>query len=122
MTNLENLNAEEKAKNNNVPMPELQHNIRLIIDLVEHDIQKINNDLKNERESVVLFQMEKEKLKAQAACRKEQLSNMEEIACVLDRIGNESTLGSMRLHSLAQAFSNLKQQHLRNINAVTCHA
>lgn len=125
LTNLENLYAEEKANDNCVPMPELQHNSRLIINLVELDIQKIDNDLRSERETVALFQMEKEKLKAQAACRKEQLSNMEEIVSVLDRIGNESTLGTLKLYTLAKAFSDLKKQYaeeykLCNLSCIAC--
>ncbi|KAK4350673.1 hypothetical protein RND71_029986 [Anisodus tanguticus] len=120
-----NLNSEEKTKDDYVPMPELQHNIRLIIDLVELDIQKIDNELRNERETVVIFQMEKEKLKALAACQKELLSNMEQIVSVLDRIDNESTLGTLTLDSLAKAFADLKQQYteeykLCNLSCIAC--
>ncbi|KAK4362616.1 hypothetical protein RND71_017857 [Anisodus tanguticus] len=125
LTNLENLNSVEKEKDSYVPMPELQHNIRLIIDLVELDIQKIDNDLRNEREVVVLFQMEKEKLKALAAFQKEQLSNIEEIVSVLDQIDNESTFGTLTLDSLAQSFADLKQQYpeeynLCNLSCIAC--
>ncbi|KAL3626287.1 hypothetical protein CASFOL_029836 [Castilleja foliolosa] len=108
LTNLENLNAEEKARENDIPMPELQHNVRLIVDLAELDIQTLDKDLRNERETVVALQKEKEKLQNDARRQKQQVENMEMIVSVLDLINELSSLGSLTLESLARSFVDLQ--------------
>ncbi|XP_075517873.1 septin and tuftelin-interacting protein 1 homolog 1 [Primulina tabacum] len=125
LTNLENINEEERARENNVPMPELQHNIRLIVDLAELNVQKLDRDLRKERETVVALQKEKEKLQEEAYRQRKQLDNMEERVGVLDRISDQSSNGLLTLQSLATSFMDLQTRFsddytLCNLSCIAC--
>lgn len=50
VTNLEHLNVMDEAGDGDaVPMPELQHNLRLLVDLAEADIKRLDGKLRQEK-------------------------------------------------------------------------
>lgn len=125
LTDLSDLNAEEKAKENDVPMPELQYNVALIVRIAESNIQEIDRDLRKERDIALSLKKEKEKLEAEAAFQKKQLDNYEKIMSVLDRVGEENTLGTLTLDSLAQCFTDMHKRFaedykLCNLSCIAC--
>ncbi|CAD5176132.1 unnamed protein product [Musa acuminata subsp. malaccensis] len=110
LTSLENLNMEDEMKQNDLPMPELQYNVRLIVDSTEADIQKLDQALRREREKVVSLQKEKEKILKEEVRQRQQLQVMEMIAGVLERIKEDNLSGSLTLDSLLTTFRDLKER------------
>uniref|UniRef100_A0A0D6QRZ5 G-patch domain-containing protein n=1 Tax=Araucaria cunninghamii TaxID=56994 RepID=A0A0D6QRZ5_ARACU len=111
LTNLENLNAEQKAIEDQTPMPELQHNVKLIVDMAEADIQRFDRSLRHERESVAIYQKEKERLQKEVARQKQRLGNIEDIMAALDKVRESVASGTMTLESLASVFENLQSTY-----------
>nr|GME09785.1 septin and tuftelin-interacting protein 1 homolog 1-like [Ipomoea batatas]GME16931.1 septin and tuftelin-interacting protein 1 homolog 1-like [Ipomoea batatas] len=125
LTNLKNLNAEEKERENDILMPEFHHNVVLMVDLAELDFQKIDGHLRNERETVAALQKEKEKLQAEAVYQKKQFENMEYIMNELDRIDKESKEDTLTLDSLVNSFLDLQERYaddykLFNLSSIAC--
>ncbi|KAH7372751.1 hypothetical protein KP509_17G018900 [Ceratopteris richardii] len=123
VTNLEHLNAEQSDIDDDVPMPELQHNLRLIVDLVEADIQTIHKKMKQEKETTVLLEKERVRLQKEVDRQKNQIGTLELLTTTLVDIQQKIASGVMQLDSVAAAFSSLQDDYaeeykLHNLSAV----
>ncbi|MCL7049438.1 hypothetical protein MKW94_027557 [Papaver nudicaule] len=117
--------AEEKAKDDDKPMPELQYNIKLILDLAQFDIEKIDRDLRMEMEKVASLQLEKEMLQMDAGRQKKQLDSMEEIIAQVERIEEENAMAILTIESLSDVFTDLQTRYkdeykLCNLSWIAC--
>jgi hypothetical protein len=52
------LGGQETAAGDEVPMPELQHNLRLLVDLAEADIKKLDARLRHQQVPVHVWQLQ----------------------------------------------------------------
>ncbi|GAX75346.1 hypothetical protein CEUSTIGMA_g2790.t1 [Chlamydomonas eustigma] len=65
VTNLEHLNVKDTSDTvavDKTPMPELQHNLQLLVDMCEADIQRLDAKLRHEQDTATLIGREKERL------------------------------------------------------------
>ncbi|XP_078177638.1 GC-rich sequence DNA-binding factor-like protein with Tuftelin interacting domain-containing protein [Carex rostrata] len=126
LTNLENLNSNEyKEQSEDVPMKELQYNIRVEIESTEADIQMKDRQLRREREKVESLLEEKKTREREEARQRKQLQTIEVIAGVLDRVQEDNGSGLLTLDSLLKTFLDLKNKYgdeykLCNLSVVAC--
>jgi tuftelin-interacting protein 11 len=56
VTNMEALEMKEHEEDGDaVPMPELQHNLRLVVDLAEAEIARVDGKLRQEKDTAVIL-------------------------------------------------------------------
>ncbi|OMO91706.1 hypothetical protein CCACVL1_07043 [Corchorus capsularis] len=105
---------------NIMPMPELQHNLRLIIGQIEVDVERIDEELSNERDTAVGLQEEIDKLRIGVAMQKQELDESEQILGALLSLENEYNLlglgkgkltDHLGLDMLAKCFEKLQRQY-----------
>nr|POF02795.1 septin and tuftelin-interacting protein 1 like 1 [Quercus suber] len=117
LTNLENLK-------NEVPMPELQYNVRLVVDSAEFEMERIDRGLSSEEATLERLKEEKERLVVVTERQRKQLYSMGEILSVLDQLEEEedSTLDSL---AIAEQFIELRSRFpenfkLYNLSCIAC--
>ncbi|XP_047048003.1 septin and tuftelin-interacting protein 1 homolog 1 [Lolium rigidum] len=111
LTDLKGLSTEHEMEANDVPMPELQYNVRLLVEETEADIVRLDGQLRREQEKVASLVREKEKAAKQEALQKHQLQVMEAIAGVLEQVRVDDTTGLLTLGGLLKTFQELKLRY-----------
>ncbi|XP_024404039.1 septin and tuftelin-interacting protein 1 homolog 1 [Physcomitrium patens] len=111
LTNLENLNAEQMPVEDSTPMPELQHNLRLIVDTTEAEVQTCNQRLQSERDTVLILNKDRERLEAVVSTQGKQIAVIEAVMTSLEQIRGQISMEGMTLESLASAFARIKHTY-----------
>ncbi|RLN25140.1 hypothetical protein C2845_PM07G24930 [Panicum miliaceum] len=110
LTDLRGLNDEQEVESNDAPMPELQYNVRLLVDDARVDVQRLHSQLRREREKAASLAREQEKLSKQEAVQKRQLQVMETIAGALEKVRVDDAAGVLTLEGLLTTIRDLKAQ------------
>eukprot|EP00850_Spirogloea_muscicola_P005333 SM000024S07795 [mRNA] locus=s24:539546:542717:- [translate_table: standard] len=95
------------------PMPELQHNLRLVVDLAEAEIAGADRRLRHELDSVAVLQHERERLQADELLQRKQVEVLEGIVSTLDGLQALATAAAPlpQLDALANALGALQSAH-----------
>ncbi|CAL8461887.1 g1418 [Coccomyxa elongata] len=110
VTNLEHLNVvDEAAAGDLVPMPELQHNLRLLVDLAEADIQRIDGKLRQEKDTAVILGREQRRLQEEVEVARRQVA---QAAHVLQEVSRcQGADARLSLGDLARTYSELQSAY-----------
>lgn len=110
LTNMEALNAEQAAVEDDTPMPELQHNLRLMVDLAEAEIQQFDRKLRHEKDTMAVLAGEQERLLREVDHYRGQVEGLEAVLGAVERVQEKVDEGLMTLQGLADVFDALQHK------------
>ena len=110
VTNLEHLNQEQQEDTADMtPMPELQHNMRLLVDVAEADIQRIDGKLRHEKDTAVILGREQTRLQGEVEAAAQQEQSLNQILQTVSQC--QSSDASITITDVEQVYTRLKQRH-----------
>lgn len=110
VTNLEHLNMEQEDNaGDTTPMPELQHNMRLLVDVAEADIQRIDGKLRHEKDTAVILGREQTRLQQEVAAAGQQVQRLNQILQIVSQC--QSSDASITIADVEAVYARLKANH-----------
>lgn len=110
VTNLEHLNMEhEDDAGDTTPMPELQHNMRLLVDVAEADIQRIDGKLRREKDTAVILGREQTRLQEEVTTASQQVQRLNQILQTVSQC--QSSDAAITIADVESVYARLKTQH-----------
>ncbi|KAF6204403.1 hypothetical protein GE061_002744 [Apolygus lucorum] len=95
----------------NFSMPELQHNLNLLVEMCEQDIITKDKQLRYNDDRMVSLQHEAEKLKKVTENESNLIEGLENLLETLERLMKGANEGTMTLEEMAFAYKKLREKH-----------
>ncbi len=116
LTNLENLNVADSiddddadgTTNGVIPMPELRHNVKLLVELAEADIQLLDGKLRQGKDTKLILEREKNRLEIEAKEAVDAAVRVQAVLEAVEAIHNNKNIDLEQAHA---AFSLLKSNY-----------
>ncbi|XP_008192741.2 sip1/TFIP11 interacting protein isoform X1 [Tribolium castaneum] len=96
-------------KCSNFTLPEIQHNLDVLVDMCEQDIIRIDRNTRFNQDKIVALKQEQETLKSQVQRESEVVGSLKDVIEIVDKLLNPD-LG-LSLLQVAQIFKNLLENH-----------
>ncbi|KAK2825247.1 hypothetical protein Q7C36_019174 [Tachysurus vachellii] len=101
-----------EQKSSGFALPELEHNLKLLIELTEQDILQSSRRLQHEKDTVVSLRHESTALQARLREESEAVERLEQVLELVERLetGGEGGSPSLSLEECVQAFQQMQTQ------------
>ncbi|KAJ1520703.1 hypothetical protein ONE63_003802 [Megalurothrips usitatus] len=97
----------KEKKFTNFALPELQHNLNLLVDMCEQDIIANDRKLRQSRDRVISLEQEEQVLSQKMEHEKKQIHALETLSKIVTQLENKE----LNLEQCAQAFKELQDHH-----------
>ena len=94
-----------------IAFPELQHNLRLIVDLAEAEIQTVDAKIRHEKDTNVLLRRESDRLRADADRAERAADSLDRILRLAEKCEVSAQSRGATLDDLATMYSDMKARH-----------
>jgi len=104
------IGALQEKRKANFELPELVHNLNLLVDLCEQDILSSDRKLAHHKDRVQVLQMEGEKLTELVEKEKAQIDSISQIIAVIDKLEERHDNETLDMDLALRAFKKLQQE------------
>ncbi|XP_012225804.1 tuftelin-interacting protein 11 [Linepithema humile] len=105
----ENVITSDKKSKVNFALPELQHNLNLLVDMCEQDIIQNDRRMRHLNDRLITLEAEKKNLSKVVNQHSELIDTLENVLMIVDRLMNETN--ELSLQETAEAFKNLQDNY-----------
>ncbi|XP_024545504.1 septin and tuftelin-interacting protein 1 homolog 1 [Selaginella moellendorffii] len=111
VTDMKDLNAERMVvEEDDTPMPELQHNLKLLVDLVASDIQQYDSRLRHDKQTIAILEKDRDRLQKELELQSRSLEVMHSITSAIEGVQQEAASRRLTLDGLLKTFAKLKAE------------